>query len=165
LIQLPATSKGNITNIPLFLGLTLSLAISAVVASSILGEIQGATTDQQIRQEPLQEAENAIGVLDLGVVVVNASFYLASIILATRIRSNPVFAVPSILFVGVGVWLSSEIANIYFLFGNSGPLSGVASSFNLTSTFFSNLPVITLGFSTLLLIVLYTGVGRKEVAA
>jgi len=67
----------------LFLGLTLSLAISAVVASSILGEIQGATTDQQIRQEPLQEAQNAIGVLDLGVVVVNASFYLASIILAT----------------------------------------------------------------------------------
>jgi len=72
LIQLPATSKGNITNIPLFLALTLSLAISAVVASSILGEIQGATTDQQIRQEPLQEAQNAIGVLDLGVVVVNA---------------------------------------------------------------------------------------------
>jgi len=35
----------------------------------------------------------------------------------------------------------------------------------LTSTFFSNLPVITLGFSTLLLIVLYTGVGRKEVRA
>jgi glucan phosphoethanolaminetransferase (alkaline phosphatase superfamily) len=143
--------------------MTLSLAISAVVASAVLTSITDATTDQQIKQEPLQEAQNAIGVLDIGVVVVNASFYLSAIILATRIRSNPVFAIPSILFVGVGVWLSSEIANIYFLFGDSGPLASVASNFELTNTFFQNLPVITLGFSTLLLIVIYTGVGRKEV--
>jgi hypothetical protein len=145
--------------------LTLSLAISAVVASTILGEIQSATTDQQIRQEPLQEAQNALGVFDIGVVVVNASFYLASIILATRIRSNPVFAVPSLIFVGVGVWLSSEIANIYYLFGKTPVISSYASGFELTSTFMQNLPVITLGMSTLLLIVLYTGVGRKEVRA
>jgi len=149
----------------LFLALTLSLAISAVVASSILGEIQGATTDQQIKQEPLQEAQNALGVFDIGVVVVNASFYLASIILATRIRSNPVYAVPSLIFVGVGVWLSSEIANIYYLFGKTPAISSYASNFELTSTFMQNLPVITLGLSTLLLIVLYTGVGRKEVRA
>jgi len=159
------TMKGNITNIPLFLGLTLSLAISAVVASTVLGSIQDATNNSQIKQEPLQEAQNALGVFDIGVVVVNASFYLASIILATRIRSNPVYAVPSLIFVGVGVWLSSEIANIYYLFGKTPAISSYASNFELTSTFMQNLPVITLGLSTLLLIVLYTGVGRKEVRA
>lgn len=157
--------KGNITNIPLFLALTLTLAITAVTASTILGSIQGATTDQQIDQEPLQEAQTALGVFDLGIIVVNASFYLVSIILATRIRSNPVFVVPSLIFVAVGVWLSSEIANIYYLFGQTPVISQYASNFSMTSTFMQNLPTITLGLSTILLIVLYSGVGRKTVRA
>lgn len=157
--------KGNITNIPLFLALTLTLAITAVTASTILSSIQDATTDQQIKQEPLQEAQNALGIFDLGIVMINASFYLASIILATKIRSNKVFAVPSLIFIGVAVWLSSEIANIYYLFGQSGPLSSAANSFTLTNTFMQNLPVITLGLSTILAIVLYTGIGRKKVTA
>jgi len=157
--------KGNITNIPLFLGLTLSLAITAVVASTVLGAVQDATTQSQIDQDILQDGQNAIQVLDIGVVVVNASFYLASIILATKIRSNPVFAVPSLIFVGVAVWLSSEIANIYYIFGQTPALADAASSFQLTSTFMQNLPLITLGLSTVLVIVLYTGVGRKTVRA
>lgn len=157
--------KGNVTNIPLFLALTLSVAISAVVASTVLGSIQDATTDQQIDQEPLKEAQAALGVFDIGVVVINGMFYLASIILATRIRSNPVFMVPSLLFVAVGVWLSSEIANIYYLFGQTPVISQYAANFDLVSTFMQNLPVITLGLSTILLIVLYSGVGRKTVRA
>lgn len=157
--------KGNITNIPLFLALTLTLAISAVTASTILGSIQDATNNNQIKQEPLQEAQTALGVFDIGIVVVNASFYLAGIILGTRIRSNPVFAIPSIIFMGVGVWLSSEIANIYYLFGQTPQIAQYASNFTLTSTFMQNLPLITLGLSTVLAIVLFTGVGRKEVRA
>lgn len=157
--------KGNITNIPLFLALTLTIAITAVTASTILGSIQDATNNNQIKQEPLQQGMNALAVFDIGVLVVNASFYLASIILATRIRSNPVFAIPSLIFVAIGVWLSSEIANIYYLFGQTPQIAQYASSFSLTSTFMQNLPLITLGLSTILLIVLYTGVGRKQVAA
>lgn len=157
--------KGNIQNIPLYLVLTLSVAIAAVTASTVLGGIQDATNNSQIKQEPLQQGMAAIGVFDIGVLVTNASLYLASIILATRIRSNPVFAVPSLIFVGVGVWMSSEIANIYYLFGQTPVISQYASNFQLTSTFMQNLPVITLGLSTILLIVLYTGVGRKQVTS
>ena len=157
--------KGNITNIPLFLALPLSVAVSAVVASTVLGSIQDATTNQQIDQEPLQEAQTALGVFDVGVVMINGMFYLASIILATRIRSNPVFAVPSLIFVAVGVWLSSEIANIYYLFGQTPVISQYAANFGLISTFMQNLPQITLGLSMILVIVLFTGVGRKTVRA
>jgi len=163
--QFNNTEKGNITNIPLFLALTLTLAITAITASTILGSIQDATTDQQIDQEPLQEAQNALGIFDLGVVMINGSFYLASIILATRIRSNPVYAVPSMIFIGIAVWLSSEIANIYYLFGQTPVLSEAAGSFTMTSTLMQNLPIITLGLSTILAIVLYTGVGRSQVRA
>jgi len=163
--QFNNTEKGNITNIPLYLALTLSLAITAITASTILGSIQNATTNEQIKQEPLQEAQNALGIFDYGIIMVNASFYLASIILATRIRSNPVFAVPSMIFIGIAVWLSSEIANIYKIFGETPALAQAAGNFQLTTQFMKNLPVITLGLSTVLAIVLYTGVGRKNIQA
>jgi len=155
--------KGNITNIPLILAATLTIAITALTASTILTAIQDSTTDQQIKQEPLQEAQNAIGIFDIGIVIINGSFYLTSIILASKIRTNPVFALPSLLFIGFAVWLSSEIANIYYLFGQTGPLQNAASNFTITSTFMQNLPTITLGLATLLAIVLYTGIGRSRV--
>lgn len=165
MIQALQTRKGNITNIPLFLGLTLSLAISAVVASTVLGSVQEATTNSEIDQEILQDGQDAIGILDLGVVLLNASFYLVSIILATRIKANPLFAVPSLIFIGVSVWLSSEIANIYSLFGRTPAISQAIGNFQLTTTFMTNLPQITLGLSVVLAIVLYTGVGQKQVRA
>jgi len=157
--------KGKITNIPLFLVLTLSIAISALTASTILTEIQGATQDTEINQDTLQKGQNALGIFDAAIVIVNGSFYLASIILATRIRANKVFAIPSLIFIAVAVWLSSEIANIYYIFGQTPTLANAASQFTVTSTFMQNLPVITLGFATIMAIVLYTGIGRKQVRA
>lgn len=157
--------KGNITNIPLFLVLTLSIAVTALTASTVLTSIQDATTDQEIDQEALSQGQAAIGVFDIAVLVVNGSFYLASIILASRIRSNKIYAVPSLIFIGIAVWISSEIANIYYMFGRTPVLADAASNFTLTSTFMQNLPVITLGLSTILAIVLYTGIGRKQVRA
>jgi len=157
--------KGNITNLPLILAATLVVAISALTASTVLGSIQDATDNTQIKQEPLKEAQTALGIFDIGIVFVNAGFYLSSIILAAKIRSSPVFALPALIFGGIGVWLSSEIANIYYLFGSTGPLQGAASSFTLTSTFMQNLPTITLAFTVLLATVLFTDVGQKKVRA
>lgn len=155
--------KGNITNIPLVLGATLSLAIAVLVSFTVLTSVQNATSNDEIKQEPLQEGLDALKIFDFGILFLNGAFYLAAIILAVQIRTSPVFALPSLLFLGVSVWLSSEIANIYTLFGRSSPLTSAAQQFTLTETFFTNLPVITLGLGGLLLIVLYTGVGRSEV--
>lgn len=153
--------RGNIRNIPLILGATLVLAISALTASTILGQIQDSTDNTQIKQEPLQEAQGALQIFDIGIVMVNAGFFLTSIILATRIKASPVFALPSLIFAGIGIWFSSEIANIYYLFGQTSAIN--AGSFSFTNTFMQNLPKITLGFATILMIVLYTGIGRKQV--
>jgi len=108
---------------------------------------------------------NALAIFDIGIVMVNASFYLAGILLGVRIRSNPVFAVPALLFIGVGTWLSSEIANIYYMFGQTPVISQYAQNFTLTQTFMSNLPTITLGLSTIMAIVLFTGIGRGRIQA
>jgi hypothetical protein len=145
--------------------MTLTLAITAVTASTVLGSIIDATSNNEIKQEPLQQGMNALAVFDIGIVVVNASFYLAGILLGVRIRSNPVFAVPALLFIAVGTWLSSEIANIYYMFGQTPVISQYAQNFTMTNTFMSNLPTITLGLSTIMAIVLFTGIGRGRIQA
>lgn len=157
--------KGNITNIPLILIVTLTLAISVLTAYTILGSVIDATDDTMIDQEVLGEAETALGVFDYGIVFVNASFYVASLILGFKIRTSPVFAVPALLFLGLSVWLSAELANIYHLFGLSSPFSAAASSFSVTTQYFQSLPLITVGFGVLLVVVIYTGLGRSEVRA
>jgi hypothetical protein len=147
----------------MILAATLVLTISVLTSYTILTEVINATGPDTMKQEPLQDAKTALGVFDIGILVVNAGFYLAGIALATKIRTSPVFALPSLLFLAVSVWLSSEVANIYALFGNSGPLSSAAAEFTLVETFMKNLPTVTLGLGGLLLVVLYTGVGRSEV--
>lgn len=140
------------------------LAMSAVIGQTVLGEVINATDDSQMDQEILQQASAAVGMFDIGVVVFNASFYLAAIILGSRIKTSKVFALPAVLFLGIGVWLSSEVANIYYQFGQVEAISSYAAEFTLVQQFMANLPVITLGLGSLLIVVFFTGIGNgKEV--
>jgi hypothetical protein len=138
------------------------LAMSAVIGQTVLGEVISATDDSQMDQEILQQASAAIGIFDIGVVVFNASFYLAAIILGSRIKTSKVFALPAVLFLGIGVWLSSEVANIYYRFGQVEAISSYAAEFTLVQQFMANLPVITLGLGSLLIVVFFTGIGNTQ---
>lgn len=138
------------------------LAMSAVIGQTVLGEVISATDDSQMDQEILQQASAAVGIFDIGVVVFNASFYLAAIILGSRIKTSKVFALPAVLFLGIGVWLSSEVANIYYRFGQVEAISSYAAEFTLVQQFMANLPVITLGLGSLLIVVFFTGIGNTQ---
>jgi len=73
--------KGNITNIPIFAALTLIVSISVITAATVMGEIQEATDDTQLDQEQLDNAAGAIKIFDLGIVALNAFFYIGGIVL------------------------------------------------------------------------------------
>ncbi len=82
-----------------------------------------------------------------------------------KVPVNKAFAVPALLVLAAAVWLSSEIANIYYLFGQTPVIGGYAAEFGFTMDYMSNLPVITLGLGGLLLVALFTigpGAGRGE---
>lgn len=141
---------------------TLTLAIFVLTSYTILGSVIDNTDDSMIDQDVLEKAETALGIYDIGIVFVNVSFYIAGMILAFRIRTSPLYALPAIFFLGISVWLSAELANIYGIFGSTPALQSAANQFTTTATFFSNLPLITLGLGALLLIVLYTGIGNSQ---
>lgn len=143
---------------------TLTLAVFVLTSYTILNSVIDNTDDSMIDQSVLENAQSALTVYDMAIPFVNMSFYIVGIILAAKIRASPVFALPAIFFLGISVWLSAELANIYGLFGQTPVLSEAASTFTFTATFFSNIPWITLGMGAALLVTLYTVIGgRSEV--
>ena len=148
--------KGNIANIPIFAALTLVVGISVLTAATVLGEITEATNDEQLSQEHLADASSAIQVFDIGLVLLNAFFYIGGIILGSKVNVSRAFALPAILMLGLAVWLSSELANVYYMFGQAPVISQYASEFTLIQMFMENFPLVTLGLGGLMLIVLYS---------
>jgi len=158
--------KGNIANIPVFAALTLVVGISVLTAGTIMSEVQDVTDDTQMDQDSLDAAAGAIGVFDIGLVIINASFYIAGIILGSKARVSSAFALPAILMLGLAVWLSSELANVYYMFGQTSAIAPVAEEFTLIQQFFANFPLITLGLGGLMVIALFSkiGSGNQSVA-
>lgn len=150
--------KGNISSIPLILFLTFSLTISVFVSFLVLTEFDSAMQGTPFYDDTEQHTNNAataLGVFEVGIIMVNVAFYLVSAALVYRIPTNPVFALPGFLLLGISIWFSAEISNMYHLFIGTGPLQSVAASFPLTTQFYGNLPLITGGLGTLVLVLLY----------
>lgn len=146
--------SGNITAIPLILIITFTLTISVLTSYLVLDTIADNTTDQEIKQEPLEKGRDALKVFDMGIVFVNVSFYIASFIFVYQIRSNPIFVIPSFLFLTIAVWFSAEVANVYSYFAHSGPFTSVVNEFTALHAFYNELAVVTavLGFGILVLL-------------
>lgn len=151
---LNSKSSGNITAIPLILIITLTLTISVLTSYMVLDKIAANTTDNEIKQEPLEKGKSALEIFDLGIVFVNASFYIASFIFVYQIRSNPIFVIPSFLFLAISVWFSAEVANVYSYFAHTGPFTSVVNNFTALHSFYNELALITavMGFGILVLL-------------
>lgn len=160
---LTSSSQGNVQAIPLIIVAVLTLTIAVLSSQLILNKISANTTQDEIDQDTLNKASTALGVFDLGIVFVNASFFIASFILVYRIPSNPIFVVPAILSLAISVWFAGEMANVYSLFANTGPFTSVANSFPAVNTLYNNYTTITALLGGLMIVLLYgkTRQGRE----
>lgn len=147
--------KGNIQAIPIILVATISLAIAVMAGYTVLDTVQDNTTDQMINQESLKDGKTALTVFNFGIILVNAGFYIASIIFVYQIRTNPIYALPSLLFLAISVWLSAELANIYKILASTGPFQPVANQFGQMTQFMLNYPLFTTAFGFVVVIMLY----------
>jgi len=142
--------KGSIIEDPLFIlvGL-LSTVVMLFVAKTLLTNLSAANVFPELY---MSEASYALSVYNYGIVVVNVMMYLVSIILALRIRTNPVFIVPAIIFNALGVWIAAEFSNIFWSLASSSAFAQAANSFPVLLVFMKNLPLFIGGFNFLLII-------------
>jgi len=150
------TRRGTVTDIPVILVTILGLTITVVVASLVLDTVIGATTNSMINQAVLQDAQAALQLYDYGIAFVMTGMFAVSALFAWRIQTSAINIVPAILFLGLSVWLSSEVANIYGLFANANSqISNVASGFGGVALLYSNLPVVVAAFGAVIIVALY----------
>jgi len=114
-------------------------------------------------QSILDKGQQALGIFDLGIVSLNAFFYLVSFIFAYRIRTSPVYAIPALISLAVSGFVSMQIANLYAAIARSGPFTAIANGFPAVNFMYNNYLTITLVLGGTLILLLYgkTRTGRE----
>jgi len=147
--------RGTVTDIPAILIAILGLGIGVIISKLVLDTVVGATSNAMINQAVLQKAQGALLVFDAGTAFVTVSLFAVSGLLAWRIRTSPIFIVPSLLFLAPAVWLASELANVYSLFANTGAILSTANQYPAIAALFENLPLVTAVFGGVIVILLF----------
>ena len=79
----------------------------------------------------------------------------AAIISAFLIRSHPAFFAVAIIMQLIMVGISSVFSNVYTYFGEVPQLAAMFNQFPITAKIMGNLPIILLGISALIAVVMY----------
>lgn len=125
-----------------------------------MNEIEAANT--QIPAWAINNAQTALGVGDAGLVIITGILYLVSMILAFRIRTSPIFFIPSMIFNVLALLIAAEISNAFWKLVNvGGAFSTAADSFPILVEVMKNLPVIVGALNFLLIIFLYISPSRN----
>lgn len=115
------------------------------------------------------EAKNALNVgvgsmliWDQALFLLIAGLMLASIISAAFLRTHPVFFIASIIALILFIIIGAHITNFYLEILGYEPIADYSNQFPIMIKFFQNIPMIILGFSVVVIIVMYAFGGRNE---
>lgn len=84
----------------------------------------------------------SLGILDYGVVFLTVGLFVVSIVLATRIPTNPVFFPISLLSLALSVFVSAQLANVYLVIADTSAFQAIANSLPFTTRILSNFPLV-----------------------
>jgi len=156
---------GSVNDIPVIIAATLLLTVTVFTGSLILEKVDANTSSEELDQKALEQGQKALGLFDLGIVSLNAFFYLVSFIFAYRVRTSPVYAVPALISLSVSGFVSMQIANVYAAISRTGPFTAIANSFPSVNFLYNNYLTITLVMGGTLILLLYgkTRTGREVV--
>lgn len=103
----------------------------------------------------VSQAYDAVNLFNYLIVGVVGFFYLVSGMLAFRIRTSPVFALPAIVFNGVATFLAAEFSNVLYMFVSLDSFVSVANDFPALVGLIEFLPLVVGGLNFLLIVVNY----------
>lgn len=92
---------------------------------------------------------------DTGFLILTAGLFLALLVSAFYIQTNPVFFIVFLIMLILDVFFSPTISNIFLEFGANPSVSGVVNNYPMIIQVFQNLPVIILVFGVLTMVILY----------
>ena len=135
----------------------LVVAITAIFGYMFLTQLDtGMQNVQNYDSYYITQGKAALKVFDYMAVFFAVSLGLGVIMAAFMVPTHPVFAMVAIVLLAVQVLVSGMVANVFadIVTANSTVLAA-ANEFSMLVTLFQNLPVITLLFGALAIVVAY----------
>lgn len=157
-MKLRRNKKGN-DLLYLFVTITIivvMLPVFNIFMSHTKDAFNGADVSQQAKDTTNNMMEGYISTSDFIIISVIFALYIGSLILAFFLDTHPIFMIGGILLMIIIVWLSMIYANGFAEFTSSGSLGEeINSNFPMTHFFMNWMAEINIGFTVLLLILMY----------
>lgn len=149
-------------SLPFIFTALLFLVIGVFALDKLLAEIAAAQSIGYL-DTSINQARGALDIFNYGVLFIWTGLNITGFALSYQLRTSRVFILHSILLLAVNIFAAAEFANLFGAVASAGPLSAVASSFPMIEFFFSRLPLFTLAFGAVWIVLLYgkSGPGRR----
>jgi len=151
-------STRTFRSIPVIIGLLMiPLFFASVVGFYALSTLENLGLATGFAVGLIDTLKNTIQVFDAIILLVFGVSFAGVIIRSFRVNTPMVFAALGLLFLPVVVFGSALISNAVGVFSNLPLLSGAASNFPLSLTFFQNTGLIAAGAGVLVILVMVGG--------
>jgi hypothetical protein len=148
--------KGSVLDVLMIILMVFGVAIAAILGAFFIGEMETPMVEAGADQYIFNQGQMAIGVFDNMFIVIYAGLFMLAIIMAFMVPVHPIFAILALLFSMIMIVLSVPISNMYHEFATSDAMITTANEFTQTNLVMQNLPLITIAFTVILLVVMFT---------
>ena len=131
---------------------TVDIIWSGFQSNSAYQQIQNATPTGKLAAKSTQTSLN---IINNSIVILYLMGAIASIILAAFAASSPIFLIPALIVLPIEVLFAFVFHDMFFAIMTNTMFSGLVVTYPLVFTLFQYLPIISFGFSIILIIVTF----------
>lgn len=147
------TRKGSVQDLYVIAVTVFTFALTLMASTKIY---EGLNTYKFFSASPaMAAAGKALSIMDYGAVFLMVGLFASSIILASRIRTNPVFFPVSLLSLVVAVFVSAQLANVYAAMSQTGVFEAVANTLPFATKILYNFPLLIGAGGFMIILALY----------
>jgi hypothetical protein len=151
--------KGSFNDLILIIIIVPTLLFSMLIGWTILDEWNNAAVTSESGSQStakfVNEGKTAIELYDGTVIFVVVSIIIGAAILATQIRTHPVFIVPGFLTIAIIIFVGAQMGNVTQDVFTASQFSAAANQFNIYNEIIGNLPIILLVGAAVIAYALY----------
>lgn len=158
--------KGSVLDIIPIIVIVTGVSIAVLFSGLMINKYEeNLPTERRTEEvnETLSDADTAVHMFDTGILFFLGGAFVVVLMLGYLIPSHPVFYAFTWIIVAIVLMISAVYSNMFIEVAESSVLMPITNSYPSLYLVMKNLPMITLGYATLLSIVMYaTGSPVKQ---
>ena len=146
--------KGSTLDMFFIIGAVFLLAIGFFIAFAIGENID--LSEYGMNQTYVDNAQELLSIGDLLIITVFIFLVIGAIIYASQTYTHPSFIIISLILLAILVLFAVIFSNVFEEFAGQDELANATTEYNITTTLFSNLPLIVFVLSIVTIVIIYS---------